>query len=82
MKLAWDLKLCSLKRKGEISDGETKKLGCSHLKKCKEGEETGTEERNRRAGFYSKGSIFTAEDQRSGLHRMEKVRSPDPWEKP
>lgn len=48
MNLAWDLKLCSLKRKGESSDGETKKPGCSHLKKCKEGEVTGAEERKQK----------------------------------
>lgn len=77
MNLALDLKLCAVKRKGESSDGETKKPGCSHLKKHKEGEETGAEERTRRTSFYSKGAIFTAEDQRSWLHRMEKkVRLP------
>lgn len=81
--LAWDLKLCGLKRKGESSDRETKKPECSQLKKkCKVGEETGPEERNRRATFCGKEAIFTAEDQRNWLDRIKKVRSPDPWEKP
>lgn len=48
----------------EFSDGETKKPGCSYLKKCREGVETGAEDRNRRASFYSKGAIFTSEDKR------------------
>lgn len=82
MNLAWNLKLSCLERKEKSSDGETKHPGYSHLKNCKEGEETGAEERKRRASFYSKGAILTAEDQRSWLCRMEKVRSPDPWEKP
>lgn len=33
MNLAWDLKLCSLKRRGEYSDGGKKKPGRSHFKK-------------------------------------------------
>lgn len=52
------------------------------LRKCKGGEETGAEERNRRRSLYSKGAVLTAEDQRNWLHGMEKLRSPDPWERP
>lgn len=70
MNLAWDLKLCGLKRNGESSDGQTRNQNVLNLKKCKVGEETRPEERNGRATFCSKGAIFTAEDQRKWLDRV------------
>lgn len=96
MNLAYNLKLCGMKRKGESSDGETKKPGCSQLKKCEEREETGAEERNRRASFYSKGAIFTAEIREADCiwwrnwgplihrrsHELQWGSSRDHWPKP
>lgn len=61
--------------------GEKRNQDALTLRKCKGGEETGTEERNRRVSFYSKGAVLTAEDQRNWLHRMEKLIQ-DQWEKP
>lgn len=53
MNLAWDLKVCSLMKKKESSDGKTKKSGCFHPHRYKEEEEILAEDRNRRVYCYS-----------------------------